>query len=53
MLGFQYLLFFFFEKIDLFFFQDTIDMTENGGETKMSELFQRRYAYPLIVSILN
>ncbi|AAB70420.1 Similar to Beta integral membrane protein (gb/U43629). EST gb/N37585,gb/T43808,gb/,gb/AA395424 come from this gene [Arabidopsis thaliana] len=31
--------------------RDTIDMTENGGETKMSELFQRRYAYPLIIGV--
>jgi hypothetical protein len=51
--GFSIFIVFFFEKIGFFFFQDTIDMTENGGETKMSELFQRRYAYPLIVSILN
>lgn len=26
-------------------------MSEHEGETQMSELFQRRYAYPLIVSI--
>lgn len=26
-------------------------MSEHEGETRMSELFQRRYAYPLIVSI--
>ncbi|KAL1204648.1 Sugar transporter ERD6 [Cardamine amara subsp. amara] len=31
--------------------RDTIDMLENGGESRVTELFQRRYAYPLIIGV--
>ncbi|KAF3609161.1 hypothetical protein DY000_02044772 [Brassica cretica] len=31
--------------------RDTIEMSEVDGETRMSELFQRRYAYPLFIGV--
>ncbi|CAN8294901.1 unnamed protein product [Cochlearia groenlandica] len=31
--------------------RETIEMSELEGETKMSELFQRRYAYPLLIGV--
>ncbi|CAH2038524.1 unnamed protein product [Thlaspi arvense] len=31
--------------------KDTIEMSELDGETGMTELFQRRYAYPLIIGV--
>lgn len=38
-------------KFNIFRLQDTIEMSEVDGETRMSELFRRRYAYPLFVSV--
>ncbi|KAH0876956.1 hypothetical protein HID58_064350, partial [Brassica napus] len=31
--------------------RDTIEMSEVDGETRMSELFRRRYAYPLFIGV--
>ncbi|KAL0794720.1 hypothetical protein Bca101_066097 [Brassica carinata] len=31
--------------------RDTIEMSEVDGETRMAELFQRRYAYPLFIGV--
>ncbi|KAJ0237727.1 Sugar transporter ERD6 [Hirschfeldia incana] len=31
--------------------KDTIEMSEVDGETRMAELFQRRYAYPLFIGV--
>ncbi|CAF2260544.1 BnaA08g26700D [Brassica napus] len=31
--------------------RDTIELSELDGETRMAELFQRRYAYPLLIGV--